>query len=239
MYWAVSVPEATLDFFAKLLAHTDASTDQEHVRVIIDSNPKVPNRNLAIAGHGPSPGPVLAQMARHLEQGGAEFVVMVCNTAHAYEADIRAAIAVPFVSMIDEARDCVLRDYPNASAVGVLAADGCRHAGLYETALGQCGREALRLDDAKQEEFMSLIYDIKRGDKSERISKAMYKFGETLIDRGAEIVIAACTEIPLVVCEANFPCALIDTTDVLAGRCVLYAQGEIPLPSAKRFRSAV
>jgi aspartate racemase len=50
-------PAATLDFFARVLALTPAKTDQEHIRLIIDSNSQVPNRNAAIAGTGPSPAP--------------------------------------------------------------------------------------------------------------------------------------------------------------------------------------
>jgi aspartate racemase len=61
-------PEATLGFLAKVLALTPAASDQEHLHLIIDNNPQVPNRNLAIAGEGPSAGPALAAMARRLER---------------------------------------------------------------------------------------------------------------------------------------------------------------------------
>ncbi|MEJ2289679.1 MAG: aspartate/glutamate racemase family protein, partial [Deinococcales bacterium] len=72
-------PEATLDFFAKVLARTPARTDQDHLHLLIDNDPGVPNRNDAVAGRGPSPGPRLATMARRLEAAGADFLVMVCN----------------------------------------------------------------------------------------------------------------------------------------------------------------
>jgi len=85
-------PEATLDFMAKLLerttALTGAVTDQEHLHLLVDCNPKVPNRNRAVAGTGPSPAPDLAAMARRLDAAGADLLVMACNTAHHWEADI-------------------------------------------------------------------------------------------------------------------------------------------------------
>ena len=59
-------PAATLDFLAKLQRATGAVSDQDHLRVLVDINPKVPDRNAALAGAGPSPGPALAQMAAGL-----------------------------------------------------------------------------------------------------------------------------------------------------------------------------
>ena len=51
-------PEATVDCFDKIIKNTPATKDQEHLRVIIDSNPEVPDRTAAIIGGGESPVPV-------------------------------------------------------------------------------------------------------------------------------------------------------------------------------------
>ena len=48
-------PEATLDCFGKIIKNTAAKTDTEHIRVIIDSNPGIPDRIVAILGDGQSP----------------------------------------------------------------------------------------------------------------------------------------------------------------------------------------
>ena len=82
-------PAATVDLVSKILAATDAARDQDHLHLIVDCNPKVPNRNEAVDGTGPSPAPALVAMARRLEAAGADFLVMACNTAHAWEAEIR------------------------------------------------------------------------------------------------------------------------------------------------------
>ena len=52
-------PEATLDLFSKIIANTPAARDQDHLRVVIDSNPKVPDRTAAILRGGESPVPAL------------------------------------------------------------------------------------------------------------------------------------------------------------------------------------
>ena len=95
-------PLATLDFFERVLRRTRTYKEEDHLRLIIDNNTKVPDRNAFGRGEGPSPAPALAASAKGLETAGADFIVMACNTAHAWEAEIRNAITVPFVSMIDE-----------------------------------------------------------------------------------------------------------------------------------------
>jgi aspartate racemase len=223
-------PEATHDFFGKVLAHSQARSDQEHLHLIIENNPKTPNRNDAVAGRGPSPGPALAAMGEALERAGADFIVMACNTAHAFESDIRAAIRKPFVSLIAEVVAEVRRNHPAARRVGLLAAQGCRDAGVYDALLCRHHLEAVLLDPAAQAEFMGLLYRIKAGERGDAIRTAMKKLGEKLVAAGADVIIAACTEVPLVLTSGDLSRPLIDSTDVLARRCVIYARRIEPLP---------
>jgi aspartate racemase len=229
-------PEATLDFYAKVLKHAHAAKDQDHIHVIIESNPKTPNRNDAIAGRGPSPAPALAEMARALERAGADFVVMACNTAHAFESDIRAALTIPFVSLIDEVVDEVLRAHAGTRRAGVLATQGSRDANIFRLAFAHHGIEILQLSDRSQMRFMEVLYQIKGGDRSSPIHDAMQQFGEELIAMGADILIAGCTEVPLVLNVGDNTKALIDSTDVLAKRSVDYARGIKSLPGKMETR---
>ncbi|MEM7800896.1 MAG: amino acid racemase, partial [Chloroflexota bacterium] len=125
-------PKATLDFYSKVLDKTVANQDQDHLQVIINSNPKIPNRHTSIAGTGPSCIPSLIESARSLERAGADFLVMVCNTAHAYEDVIVSATSIPFISIISESVKACLAKKPGLSKVGLLAADGCLDADLYQ-----------------------------------------------------------------------------------------------------------
>ena len=62
-------PEATLDLFGKIIAATPAARDQDHLRVVIDSNPKVPDRTAAILAGGESPVPAMTAGIRALQRG--------------------------------------------------------------------------------------------------------------------------------------------------------------------------
>lgn len=214
-------PAATADLFSKLIAATPAARDQDHLHVLIDNNPRIPNRNDAIAGEGPSPGPHLAAGARRLEEAGADVLVMACNTAHAFQPDIEAAVSIPFVSMIEATADAAMTGKP--ACVGVLVADGCRRAGLYQRAFAARDVEALFLDAAAQGEFMRLVYRIKGGDTGEAVRAGMKGFGASLLARGAEVVVAACTEVPLVISAAALGAPLIDSSDALVKRVLAFA----------------
>lgn len=228
-------PEATVDFLSKVVARSGATADQEHIRLIVDINPTVPDRNRAVAGEGPSPGPALAAMARGLERAGADFLVMVCNTAHAFQGDISSATDLPFVSLIDETVAATLTRAPAARTVGVLATAGSLDARLYQDAFAERGVGVVAPENESRRRFMELLYRIKRGDKTSAVRGAMLELAAELIGAGAEAVVAGCTEVPLVLSSeelrgvaAHLP--LVDSTEALVEATIAYARGT-PLPS--------
>ncbi len=222
-------PDATIDFMARVVERTPAEVDQDHVRMLVDHNPRVPSRQHAMKGEGEDPGNVLAAMAAGLEAGGADFIVMPCNTAHAWERDIRAATSVPFVSIIDEAVSRALQvsgDRP----IGLMTTPGCLAAGLYQDALSDY--ELMLQEPAESDETMMQIDRIKAGDKSDAVADSLRALGERMVSRGAGSLIAACTELPLVMKQSMFDVPLISSTDVLAEKAVALALGQEPLPEA-------
>lgn len=220
-------PDATVDFMARVLAHTPSAADQDHVRMLVDHNPRIPSRQKAMRGEGANPGPVLADMAAGLETGGADFIVMPCNTAHAWQDDIIAATRIPFVSIVEESvRAARVRGI--GGPVGVLTTPGCLTAGLYQEALADVDVVLQKPDELG--EAMSLIDQIKAGDQSETVSSGLRALAERLVARGAAVLIAACTELPLVLHASMFDVPLVASTDVLAEKTVSLALGHEALP---------
>jgi aspartate racemase len=216
-------PAATADLFAKLIAASDAKRDQDHLRILIDNNPRIPNRNDAIAGRGPSPGPQLAAGARGLEQAGADVLIIACNTAHAFQSEIEAAVSIPLLSMIHATIDAAMDR--GGERFGVLAADGCRRARLYDRAFEARGGKALLLDDAAQAEFMDLIFRVKAGDTGADVRRRMAALALSLNARGAQAIVAACTEVPLVLSPDTLAIPVINSTDALVSRAIAFANG--------------
>lgn len=225
-------PDATVDFMAKVIALTRAEKDQDHIHMLVEHNPKVPNRQAAIRSGDGSVGRVLGEMARALETAGADFLVMPCNSAHAFVEPIRKAVTIPFVSIIAETVDEIGRVFNDARRIGVLQTDGLQQAGLYREALARAGRAPVLLGDRDLQQLMRLIHRVKAGDRSEEVARGMAALAELLVASGAEAVVAACTEIPLVVRPGDVDVPLVASTDVLALRTVELATRAAPLPVA-------
>ena len=223
-------PEATVDFMARVVALTGAATDQDHIRMLVDHNPRVPNRQSAIRAGGEEVPQALAAMAAGLERAGADFLVMPCNSAHAFADAIREAVAIPLIGIIDCSVREVARVTPTARRAGVLATDGLLETGLYQQALAAAGIEALVPQGEDLGRLMALIGRVKAGDKGRDVGEGMGMLAELLVSAGAEAIVAACTEIPLVLPAANVSVPVISSTEVLAAETVALALGRSALP---------
>ncbi len=220
-------PEATVDFMAKVIAATPAQDDQDHIRMLVEHNPRIPSRQNAVRSDGKDPGPVLASIAARLQQGGADFIVMPCNAAHAWATNIESAITIPFISIIDESVSRALQDN-DGGAIGLLTTPGCFAAGVYQEALA--GHELVLQSPDELADTMTFVKRIKAGDKSDTVVHGLRGLVESLIARGAQAVIAACTEFPLVLDPSMFDVPFVSSTDVLAEKTVMLALSDEPLP---------
>jgi aspartate racemase len=204
-------PAATLDFLAKLQAATPVSREQDHLRVLVDINPHVPDRNV----EGSDPGPVLAAMAAGLRDAGAQVLAIACNTAHAYARQVEAS-GLPLVDMLQTAGQAALD--LGAQRVGVLGTGLA--LSLYRDRLHHQGLEVIILDDHEQVEFMALLYRIKAGDLGQGSRETMAALAHRLVGKGAGAIIAGCTEVPLVMTASDLAVPFIDATTALAKACV-------------------
>jgi aspartate racemase len=216
-------PAATLDFLAKLQAFTPARSDQDHIRVIADINPKVPDRNLP----GSGAGPVLAEMAGALRGAGADVLAIACNTAHAHADLIQRASGLPLIDMI-ETGAAVARD-TGARRAGVLGTKGALR--LYREYLAAQAMGMVSLDAQRQEDFMATLYKIKAGDLGPEVRREMAGYAADLVGGGAETVIAGCTEVPLVLGQGDLRVDVVNPGELLARRCVAVCLGLEPLPA--------
>ena len=211
---------ATIDFFKRVADSTPASCEQDHVPLMIYNVPQTPDRNKSILAGDGHCGAVLADAAQKLEKAGCDYLVMPCNAAHYYVDAIRAAVETPFVSMIDVTCTHVAELAAPGSKIGVICSDGTRHARLYESALADTGLASVVLSDSDQRRCMECIYDVKNGRVTDETKKQIIALVSNLADQGATHVVAACTEIPLLLSSDNAVIPLVNTSDVLAIECV-------------------
>ena len=217
-------PEATIDLFYKIIKSTPAEKDQDHLRIIIDNNPKIPDRTAAILGREESPLPALQETAQNLEKAGADFIVIPCNTAHSFLSSIQESVKIPILNMIEETAKETQKRISQIKKVGLLASIGIYKTEIYHRYFNKFNIEVMSPEEKDKEEIMKVIYAVKAGNLSEEIKKNILKIAQKLIDKEAEVIIAGCTEIPLILKEGDVSVPIIDPTQVLAKAAVRKAR---------------
>ena len=224
-------PEATLDCFAKIIKNTPAKKDQEHLRVIIDSNPKIPDRPAAIIGKGESPVPALIHGCRCLQLAGADFIIIPCVTAHFFLEEIRREVKLPILSILDVVTETIVREYPQITNVGLLAITATINSGLFQKRLAADNIQTLVPDEVGQSTVMAAVADIKKTQPARsraQITADLIATAEGLVSRGARGIVAGCTEIPLALKPEHLAVPCFDASTILA-RAAIFEAGRTPL----------
>ena len=215
-------PEATVELFRRIISLTPAKCDQDHLHVLIESDPKIPDRTRAILNDGESPLPLLTAAAKNLERTGADFIAIPCNTAHYWLHELREAVSIPIIDMIGETAASVADHIPSLHTIGLLATTGTLSTGLYQQIFAKNGFRLLVPSDEEEVVVMDAINRIKAGDHSVR--EAVIGVAQGLIARGAEGIIPGCTELSLVVSQDSLSVPVFDPLAILAERAVALAR---------------
>ncbi len=209
-------PEATIYFYKKIIDATKVEKDQDHIHTLIDSNPQVPDRTKYILGEGPCPYSELLESLKLLEKCGVDLVAIPCNTAHYFVDDLRKEAKSEIVSIIEQTRDYVKKKYPKIGNVALLATEGTIKSKIYHRIFKETGFTILTPEKDEQDKLMDVIYKkIKKG-KVEKAQPFLKELGEKMRDRGARVLIAGCTEIPLALENVDIGIPVIDPMNVTA-----------------------
>lgn len=219
-------PEATAYFFSLIIKDTAAARDQDHIPVIIYNLPQVPERTAALLGKGPSPVPLLRKGIRRLGRAGADFIVIPCITAHAFLPEIKTAGRVPILSLLDEALALSRKKIPKLKRAGLLASTGTLRSGLFHKAFATAGVEIINPTDKEQAKIMEAVFGkagIKAGFTRGQARRLILNAARRLIRRGAQAIIAGCTEIPLVLKDEDISVPLIEPMRIAARAAIVKA----------------
>lgn len=221
-------PEATVLLMRKVVALRAGGDDKDHVPLLVHQNPQVPSRIAAlIEGTGESPAPVLADMARVLEAGGAKALAMPCNTAHAYAGAIRRAVTIPFLDMIALSTSALAA---KGRRIGMLASPAVHRARVFDAAFAGAGLTLLLPED--EAPVLALIRAVKAGRAGAAEGEALAGLAQGLLKQGADHIAIACTELSLLTPHLPHGLPWTDTLDCLAGAIVGFSlTGDLPAPS--------
>ena len=212
-------PAATVDLFARIVDTTPAQSDQEHLHILIENNPEVPDRTAAILERGPDPLPLLKAGARKLEAQGAELIAIPCNTAHYFLPQISSTVNCQVLDMIEETVEAILERHGSTHTVGVLATTGTLACGLYQRALSAAGLKYMVPNAEGVDLLMQAIYGpvgVKTIGANAQSRNMLQQVCFNMSVQGADLFLLGCTELPLVLNEGDVPETLVASNQVLA-----------------------
>ena len=211
-------PQATQDFYQRVLDRTDAARDQDHLPTLIWSDTAIPDRTAAILG-GDAEGCYrrLLEGAKLLERGGCTVLAIPCNTSHYFADRLQSELSLTLIHMPRETVGVLAEE--GKKKVGILATDGTVRTGIYQKECDARGIEAISPPENIQKLVMSIIYDeIKRGETGSREKFAV--IDRWLRQEKCDGAILGCTELSVYRTYHGLPDYYLDAMDVLAQRCI-------------------
>lgn len=217
-------PEATAALYLRIVRtfqhRYGARLDADFPHMLIDSLPvpdvveTVENETRFIE--------ILCGGAARLEAAGADFLVIACNTAQKYLPQVAAVISIPVLNLVEEVADTVARR--GHTRAGLLGTEVTIQDRLYDASFARRSIELLTPEPSERSRVTRAILAVLSGAAPEGPRDELLPVLRALRARGAETVVLACTELPLVLRAQDSPIELVDTIQVLSDAAVRHCR---------------
>lgn len=166
---------------------------------------------------------LLLSAVQHLEDAGAELILLGANTAHIVADKIAAATKLP---LIDIRTATVLEIHKwNLKKVGLLGTVYTMELDFYKDKLLEEGIDVITPQDKADRDYIedTLVHELGKGIINTSTKSKYLKITDTLIQQGVEGIILGCTEIPLMLSQQDFKVPVFNTTKIHASAAVEFA----------------
>ena len=157
--------------------------------------------------------PYLIEGAKILEKSGATFGILPCNTLHKYIDEIRASVSMPFLSILDEVIDTLKSSH--VRKVAILATQSSVNERLYDGLLDENKIEAVYPAKKDQRDLDEIIIRLINGKERKADIKKIERISSSLIKRGSQAILLACTDLQGIAYKIKSKIPFIDSTDLL------------------------
>ena len=233
-------PAAAMQFSTYMVQFNEgAAIDQQHVSMLLDQATDIPDRTKAILKGGPNPTREIVASLNRLVNAGADEIVMTCNTAHYFFPQLQEEIArnrfgTNPIHIVDATMKLLDEQAPHAKNIGLLATTGTLDTRIYQD---HAGERTWKLPSKETQEncVMHGIYDGVKVGNNQLGREQLLTAARELVRDGADAILLACTEIPLVLQNGDIrnsagdAVPLIDTLEALAREAI--ARSRIPVPA--------
>jgi aspartate racemase len=220
-------PLATVDLMRKIVELTPALRDQDHVPVVVVSDPRVPDRvGPALGRSSVSPVPAMQAGIAALERAGADCIAIACNTAHYWYDELQSGTGLPILHIVDAVAH-ELRAHAGGGPVALLATSATLMTRLYHDRLAQHGFACIEPGEAEQESLIHAAIILVKQNRAREAGPLLLEAIERMRVRGAHSVVLACTELPVALSAVAPPAepVIVDATAALAQACLSWWKG--------------
>lgn len=217
--------ESTQTYYRLLNENVKAALGGLHsAKVILYSVDFAEIEALQHKGQWDETGQILSAAARSVESAGADVLLIGTNTMHKVAPQIEASIAIPLLHIADATANVLLE--AGIDRIGLLGTRFTMEQAFYRERLEAQGIEVLTPDQTQRDMIHQVIYEeLCLGIIHDRSRKQYLSIVDDLAQRGAQGVILGCTEIGLLIQQADTRVPLFDTTRIHAEQAVAYALG--------------
>ena len=216
--------ESTLDYYRAINEGMNRALGGLHsAKIVLHSVDFAPIETLQHAGAWDAAAQILADAARAIETAGADFLLICTNTMHRVAAQVEEAIRIPLVHIADATAEAL--NSAGIQSTGLLGTAFTMEQDFYKGRLADnFGLKVLVPETADRQVIHRVIYhELCMGELNPSSRSEYLRIIDTLAEPGAEAVILGCTEIGMLVKQADTSVPLFDSTAIHAQKAVRLA----------------
>jgi len=209
-------PETTSEFYLEVIFGCQKINHLVRPHILVNSVPMVLEieREAIVEGVGEERClPILIEAAKKLKLAGADFLVMPCNSLHAFIKEIRQAVKIPVLSIVEETTRFLRQQ--GITSVGLISTVITKRHRLYEKDFESAGIRVVLPDDLEQAKISSVIHNLVMNRQGNKEREELIKIIEKFKIQGIKNVILACTDLQLLILEHG-EIKIHDTMKILA-----------------------
>ena len=213
-------PETTSEFYLEVIFGCQKINPLNRPEILIESVPMdlEMEKQAIVEGIGEEKYlPILTGAARKLELSGAGFLVMPCNSLHAFIEEIRGSVKIPVLSIVEETTKFL--QVRKIESVGLISTVITKRRRLYENAFKIAGIKTILPNELEQAKIGKIIHNLVINRQGNKEREELLKIIEKFKLHDIHDVVLACTDLQLLIPEHN-EVKIHDTMKILANATI-------------------
>ena len=218
-------PETTANFYLEVIFRCQQLNKNQRPSVVIGTVPLLFEIERDLIAHNTGIEryiPFLQDEAQRLEKSGVDFLVMPCNSLHVFIEDIRAAVSIPVLSIVEETVKYLKSK--EIKKVGLISTSATIENKIYESKLSESGIEYVTPSNEQRSKIDTIIQRLVSGKHLDEDRKFLIDIANNISDQDVPCVALACTDLQLLNPQSE-KVDIFDTMKVLADSTVAQILG--------------